>query len=290
LVAAGQMPASDALALVPKFKDASEPELILAALDIAQQVRRSVPPELKPNYARFMTAMFSANARLLGFEPRPGESDDDRILRSALVPAVAEFGDQELIAKAKELASRWLADRKSVSADVAGSALNIAAANGDEKYYERLVAELRKSTDRRDRARIVGALGSFRNAAIARQALNLLLDPSLDVRDLTDLLFKYNAKEETETLAWTFMVANYDKLLARLPSRLGNHAGSQLPLVGGAFCDERGYAEVESFFKERVKSMPGAELSLAQVLEKIQLCGPRRAAQRPGVAKFLTAW
>ena len=201
LVAAGQMPASEALALVPKFKDASEPELILAALDIAQQVKRSVPPELKPDYARFMTAMFSAKARQLGFEPRQGESEDDRLLRSALIPVVAEFGDQELIAKAKELASRWLADRKSVNADVAGSALNIAAANGDEKYYERLVAELRKSTDRRDRARIVGALGSFRNAAIARQALNLLLDPSLDVRDLTDLLFKYNAKEETETLA-----------------------------------------------------------------------------------------
>ena len=77
---------------------------------------------------------------------------------------------------------------------MAGSALNIAAANGDEKYYERLVAELRKSTDRRDRARIVGALGSFRNVAIARQALNLLLDPTLDVRDLTDLLFKYNCE------------------------------------------------------------------------------------------------
>jgi len=70
---------------------------------------------------------------------------------------------------------------------------------------------------------------------------------------------------------------------------LGNHAGSQLPLVGGSFCDESGYAEVESFFKERVKSMPGAELALAQVLEKIQLCGPRRAAQRPEVAKFLRA-
>ena len=71
-------------------------------------MKRSVPSELKPNYARFMTAMFSARARELGFEPRQDESDDDRILRSAeFVPAVAEIGDQELIAKAKELAWRW---------------------------------------------------------------------------------------------------------------------------------------------------------------------------------------
>jgi hypothetical protein len=60
--------------------------------------------------------------------------------------------------------------------------------------------------------------------------------------------------------------------------------------VGGAFCDEKGYAEVQRFFRDKVKSMPGAEHSLSQVLEKIQVCAPRRAAQRPEVAKFLARW
>ena len=59
---------------------------------------------------------------------------------------------------------------------------------------------------------------------------------------------------------------------------------------GGAFCDEKGYSEVQTFFREKVKSMPGAEHSLDQVLERIQVCGPRRAAQRPEVSKFLANW
>lgn len=290
LLSAGKMPASDALSLVTKFKDAPERELVMAILDIAERVERSVPAALKPNYARFMSGIFSAKAHALGLEPKAGESDDARLLRPKLVEAVAGNGDKELIAKSKELAARWLADRSSVSADVAGTVLDIAAQYGDEAYVNRLTAELRRGGDRRDRTRIVHALGSFRDPALARKALALLLDPSLDIRGLTDLLYLFPAQEETETLAWEFLVANYGKLLPRLPTRLGNHAGSELPHVGGGFCDEKGYTQVESFFREKAKTMPGAELSLAQVLEKIQLCGPSREAQRPEVAKFLQNW
>ena len=118
----------------------------------------------------------------------------------------------------------------------------------------------------------------------------MTLDPSIDVRDVSELLYRFNDEPETEHLAWPFLVANYDKLLPRLPSLLGTHAGSQLPFVGAAFCDEKGYREVESFFKERVKTMAGAERNLAKTLEVIQLCGPSREAQRAGVVKFLQAW
>ena len=134
------------------------------------------------------------------------------------------------------------------------------------------------------------ALGSFRDPAVAKDVLQLLLDPTLDIRDVSQLLFAFNSERETEHLAWPFLVTNYDKLLPRLPSLLGNHAGTQLPTAGAAFCDEKGYREVESFFAERVKTQPGAERTLAKVLEVIQLCGPSRQAQQPGIAKFLQSW
>lgn len=287
LLSAGQMPAGEALALVPKFKETTQRQLVMATLDLAKLVKDSVPAELRPNYSRFMLAMFGARARQLSFAPKPGESEDARLLRPAMVAAAAMHGDQELVSQAKDLAAKWLADRKSVSADVASTALQVAAKYGDRAYFDKLVAELRKSPDRRDRTRIVDALGSFRNPELAREALHLLMDPKLDVRETTDLLYEFNKEPETEALAWQFLKANYDALLARLPSRLGNHAGAELPFVGAAFCDEKGYADVQSFFSERAKTMPGAELSLAQTLEAIQLCAPRRAAQTPEVAKFL---
>jgi hypothetical protein len=168
--------------------------------------------------------------------------------------------------------------------------LDIAAAHGDRAFFNRLVNELKVAKDRRDRDRIVSAIGSFREPGIATSGLQLLLDPQLDIRDIDELLYAYNSEPETEKIAWPFLVANYEKILPRLPSRLGNHAGADLPFVGSAFCDEKGYSEVQNFFQDKVKSMPGAEHSLDQVLERIQVCGPRRAAQRPEVSKFLANW
>jgi alanyl aminopeptidase len=291
LLTAGQMPADQALALVGKFKDSSDRQLISAALAIATAVDRSVPAELREKYARFILATFGARARELGMEPKPGESDDTRLLRRELVYVAARYGDEQLIAAAKQVAGKWLADRNSVDPNIAGTALEIAAQHGDRAYYDRLVAELRKpGIDRRESNRIVDAIASFRDPDIAKDALQLMLDPAIDVRDVSELLFKFNDEPETERLAWPFLAANYDKLLPRLPSLLGTHAGSRLPFAGTGFCDEKGYREVESFFKERVKSMPGAERNLAKTLEVIQLCGPSREAQRAGVVKFLQAW
>ena len=222
--------------------------------------------------------------------PKQGESDDDRLLRPALVTAAAEHGDKDLVAQAREQAARWLKDRKSVSPDIIATVLDIAAAHGNRAFFNQLVNELKVSKDRRDRDRIVAAIGSFRDPEIAKSGLQLLLDPQLDIRDIDQLLYMYNSEPETQNVAWPFLVANYDRILGRLPSRLGNHAGADLPFVGGAFCDEKGYSEVQTFFREKVKSMPGAEHSLDQVLERIQVCGPRRAAQRPEVSKFLANW
>jgi alanyl aminopeptidase len=290
LMTAGQMPAAEALALVPKFKESSEREIVAAALEIAEGIERLVPAALKPNYDRFMLAMFDAQARQLGMEPKPGESDDARLLRPPLVEVAARHGDKELIAKARELADQWLKDRKSVNPEMVAAALNITAGYGDRAFFNRLVAELHNTKDRRDRGRIVRAIGSFRDPEIAKSGLKLLLDPALDIRDIDELLYRYNREPETENLAWPFLLANYDRILSRLPSRLGNHPGADLPFVGGAFCDEKGYAEVQTFFRDKAKSMPGAERSLDQVLERIQLCGARRAAQGPETSKFLSNW
>jgi alanyl aminopeptidase len=289
LLGAGQMPGEAALNLVPRFKNSPDRELLTAALKIATSVERSVPANLRPNYARFMLSTFGERARQIGVLPKPGENADAQLLRPDLIEVAARYGDEEIRREVEQLAAKWLKNPKSVPPQVAGMALQIAALNGDRAYFDDLVAALRKTEDRRDRARIVAAIGAFRDPEMAKSAMQLMLDPSLDIRDTARLLYAFNDEPETEHVAWLFLTSNYQPLLARLPSRLGNHPGSQLPMAGASLCTVEGYGQVESFFKDRVKTMPGAERTLAMVLEGIQQCGPKRAAQQAGVAEFLNS-
>ena len=126
---AGKLPAADALGLVEAFHNDPERLVVQRALNVALSIRMDlVPANLRPNYQRFLLKNFQARAHALGWLPKPGESDDERLLRPALVGAVARWGgDQQLVAQARTLTDKWLADHSAVPAEVLGSVLGTAA-------------------------------------------------------------------------------------------------------------------------------------------------------------------
>jgi alanyl aminopeptidase len=288
LLRGGHVSVEDALGLARVFRNAPERQLVTATVDIVTSVRRIAPPELSSRYAHVIREFYGERARQLGWLPRSGEPAETRLLRVELLPLVAgQGGDPALAKEAAALADRWLKDRTAIPAQIAGPVLETAAWHGDEHLYERFVAELKRTRNRRDRGKIVDAIGNVRDPAIARRALGLLLDPSVDVRELTDLFTAFNDDPATERLPWLFVRENYDRLLPRLPNRLGTHAGSILPASGGALCSEADYGELEAFFKDRIGAISGGERVLAKTLEGIALCDARRRVQAAEVAAWL---
>jgi aminopeptidase N len=210
------------------------------------------------------------------------------LLRTTIVPVVATIGgDSVLAAEAKQLALRWVENHNSVPPDLVAPVLEVAAYHGDEGLYKRMLASFRETESRRDRDRIVDAIGFFRQPGIASQALSLMLAGDIDIRELIDLLNAFRQTPDTEMVPWQFVRTNYDRLIARLPGQLGTAGGSILPGAASAVCSTAGYEEVKSFFRERIKKVSGGERILAKVLEGIQLCEARRTAQRPEVERYL---
>lgn len=290
-VTRGQMLPGDALRSVRRYQNSPEREVVSASLDLLSVVRRDVPKDLLPQYARFIQNTYGARARQIGWHVKPGESADDKLLRNRLVPYVARYGDdEELTREAVKIAQAWLKDERSVDPEIAGDALKVAAFHGNRALYSQLVDAAKKAKDRNRRTRILSALGSFRDPEIARSGLGLTLDPDLDIRDSMYLLTSYLYERDTEALGWEFLKPNYDKLLNRLPSLLGTHAGSDLPATGKSFCTEEGRRDVADFFRERIKKIEGGERALAATLETIQLCQARRSpAQQASLREFLSS-
>jgi alanyl aminopeptidase len=288
LTTMGEIKAGDALALVPQFAADPARQVVSSTIGIVTGVRdHLVPRELLPNYMRFVNRTFGERARQLGWKAKPGEDAEVRLLRGRIVPLVALWGGEpELATEARKLAEQWLSDWRAINPDMSGPALTVAARNGDEAFFQQLQAALPATKDRRQRQIILGAMGSFRDPAVARSAMELLLKPDFDLREATGLIFGALAAPDTRALPFEFVKKNYDALAARIPAGSVFGFGEFLPFVGGAFCDEKSREEVQAFFEPKIEKFPGTKRNLAQVLESIRICTAYKSAQEASVAEF----
>ena len=288
LARTGDLSMAAALALVPAFAGDPERQGVEAGGRIAASPRDLfVTDELRPNYRRFLGDAFGARARALGFRSKPGEDDETKLLRSAVVGLVAEdAGDPALVAEAVSLSKKWLTDRSAIEPEMIATVLNVAARHGDAELYTAFLAEARKSKDRRERGRILSALGAFRDPSVQKLALNLTLSPDFDARESIGVLREAASDRATREGAWAFVKANFDALAARLP----RESPAGFPQLASGFSDEEHRADVEAFFKEKAANYTGGPRRLAQSLEQIRLKAALRAAQQESVAGFLRTY
>lgn len=285
LVETGDVSMRDALNLAVLLATDNNRHIIERTLRIAASIdAHLVPDELRQNYSRFIRQVFGERARALGFTPSPGEDDETRLLRSRIIGLVAEEGeDPVLAAEAAKLARLWLKDRSAVNSDLVSTVLRVAARHGDRALFDLLHAEAAKSHDRRERGRLLSALGSFRDEAIERAALDIVLSGELDIREADIIFWSGLDNPKSREMVYEFVKKNFDALAAKLP----RDAVADMPFVGSSFCDKAHAADLESFFRDRVEKLAGGPRTLAQALEIIALCTAFKEAQQPSVIEFL---
>jgi alanyl aminopeptidase len=289
LTGMGEIKSADALALAVKFASDPVRQVVESSRDIISGINDNmVPKELRPNYDRLIDRTFGARAHELGWKAKAGEDAETRLLRSSIVPLVAQWGsDGSLAAEARRLAALWLTDRTALDADIAGWVLDVAARTGDETFYKQLLAGLARTQDRHQRDLILRAMGSFSDPRIARASMELVLKPDFDLREAAGLLLGPGHYPETRYLPFEFVKANFDAIAAKIPAGSTFGFGDSLPFVGSNFCDERSAEELKAFFDPKVDRFAGTRRNLAQVLEGIRICTAYKAAQQDSVADFL---
>jgi hypothetical protein len=290
VINAGHAKISTALDAAQAFANAPERAVSGNLRTLVAGVRKLVPPVEIPNYERYVRKLFSTRAAQLGWSSKPGEDDETRLLRAGLVLFVArEGGDANLQAEARRLADGWLTNHKGVDADMLRPVLFTAAWSGDQDLFDRLLHALKSTQDAQERQVLLDALNSFGDPRIVRQALGLLLDPDLDMREtFSGPPPGIPGNRQRDNLAFEFVKANYEPLVKRMPSIAGMDYRAFLPLLGASLCDEPSRKEFVTFFQERVKDYVGGPRIYANALETIRLCEARRDAQAGEVAQFFS--
>jgi aminopeptidase N len=166
----------------------------------------------RPLIRRFLIDLATPKFRQLGWDEKPGETMEDRQLRSRIASALARAGDPAAIAEGRARFARYLADPSSVSPSMIDFVTTVAGRYADAATHDALATGTMQSQGTEERNRFRRALTAAADPALAQRTLQMALSPQLPPQ-LSTLIVPAVAGNDHIDQAWAFAVANRDALM-----------------------------------------------------------------------------
>ena len=217
----------------------------------------------------------------LTWEAPERETPEQRSQRADILWAMGYLGrDPEVAAGAKRVADQYLNDPASVDTTIAGPALVIAVANGDEALYRRIRERLASAPSQELRDRYAGLLTGFRDPKLIKETIEYAYSDAVRSQDLPRLIGSLFANPEARQASWDAVTERWSQLQQSIPTSLPYVTGS---LEG--FCDPKSKAAIEAFFAKT--PVTAANRALKRSLESIETCIAFRDFQEPSFERAM---
>jgi aminopeptidase N len=233
-------------------------------------------------YRAWMRQYLAPAIKEVGWEPKPGESDEQRALRSRLFNALGYDGrDPVILAEARKIADKALADPASVDHEIAGGALPLAALNGDSVYYDKLIAAMKNPRSPEEYYIYMFTLPRFSDPKLLQRTLDYALSPDVRSQDALQLISAVLANPSGQQLAWDFIRQHWPEI----EKAGGPFASAEIVGATSVFCDARLRDQVTEFFTAH--KVEAGERTYRQTIERINNCVDLKAQQESQLASWL---
>jgi aminopeptidase N/puromycin-sensitive aminopeptidase len=216
--------------------------------------------------------------------PAESESANTRELRAELFGLLGHSGqDPAVLAQAREIAARFLADPGSVEATLGQTALATAARHGDAALFDQLQQVYETSTNPEIQEGALRLLTQFEDPALVQRSLDYALGGKVRNQDSIIQFAITLQSDENRDQAWKYIQDNWEKVQTQLTPEMG----AFLVRSTGNFCSADARASVEKFFASH--KVPSADQSFKHAIESIDGCIELRKLQEPKLKLWLAA-
>jgi puromycin-sensitive aminopeptidase len=176
-----------------------------------------VTEEDRPRFRAWVAALLGPQMQEAGWDPRAGESGDERLRRAALVTALGLVArDPAVVAEGTRRLERFLAgEAAALAPDLHPAAVTMAARGGDASRFERLRTAAGAEKDPAYKRRYLMALAAFEDPALAARATEMALDPEVPLQELSFFLAALLANPTAREGGWALVRERWDEVLAK---------------------------------------------------------------------------
>jgi cytosol alanyl aminopeptidase len=287
LVSSGDLGADDLFDLLRRMHRERERLVVEQMIAVLSAVSDAFIDEgTRPAFRAYVSSLLLPIAKELGWDAKPTETDEQRLLRKSVLSALSRLADDPWLApQAGARAQAFLADPRSVDPDLAAIALRASTRRAGDARFAELTAAMRRAKTPEDRIVAVGALGSFADPQILRRALDRMLTSELRIQDAFYLFDAAMTWASLRPVVRGWLKDHFAELKGKMP----DFAVSRLSSSVETICDAGERAEAAQFYGEALKATEGADRALEQALEKADLCIELRAREGARAKKALAA-
>lgn len=275
------------LAQLPAVQGPTRPALYAQArraFEFLDETLRGTPAQASLHAAA--RALFAPELAALGWTARSGEGSEAEQLRNSLIADLAAYGDEAVLARARELFDADVAGRAALPPGIRKGVVEAVGRHADDSRFAALLQRLDSATSEEDRWLYASAAAKVPDAGLVRRLLARTLDGTLPSNIATTLPQMVGQAPGHEQLAYDFVVAEF----ARLGELAGPMFGARAWLLPGTVSASAD-AEVARRMladQQRLVGAPGAA-SAARAASRITLRARVRTAEAQRLAPALQA-
>ena len=283
LVRAGRHDVSSYMALASAFGGERNDRVAETLTDTLRWIGEYLTTDRsRPEYRGWVSRLFTPALSDLGWAPAPGEAADRKALRAKIIETMGVTArDSEVLTRARALVQQLLKSPQAIDPTLRTPIVRLAAINGDRALYDQYLARARAVSEPDEHYRYLYALAGFKDPALVRRTVDLVLSPEVRAQDVPILLSTLLRNADVRDEAWALVRERWSDLQKKVGPFLGN------PLVVGAlgsFCSAERAAEIGQFFAGH--PIPEAQRTLRQSLEQVTGCAALATAQQDRLASW----
>ncbi len=281
---AGLIDGSDYLAYVTSFGRDLDPDVNAGVSgSVAGLDNTFINDQSRDAYEAYRRAILRPILDRLGLQPKPDEPASHGPLRVTLYNALGYTGaDPEIVAECRRLAALCLANPAQVDPTLRGTALSVTAYHGDAVHLAALKALFEKPQTPAFRSSLIGALGSFRDPALAREVLAYSLTPAMNSTEFLRIVNGLAGTRALRELCVDWAMRNWDAIAAKAPPE---YTAGLISIVGGA--EPPLFNKFKAFLLDPARKTEFSEVNIAKATDRLNTRLRLREKEQANIVKYL---